>query len=358
MIPLTAARRLGPIRTGTLVVLTVALAGGAHARGRVRVGIIASVGPTSAKPDVAEQMVRAGTVMFRFNLAHKDKRLALREAGITRDAARRVGARVPLLFDLPGGKMRTGAEPAGGAVELREGQSFTLSYGVRAAPSTAAAATVDYAKLGPYAEVGGKVLLHQGKIELEITGATPGQIQTRVVRGGTLRGHATVNLVGKDPIFPAMTSLDRRKLKIAVQSGADLIGVSMVQTETQMQAVRRALLRLGASKVKLVAKIETLSALANIEGLVRESDIVMIARGDLATAVGTKEALHRAEEKIAAACKRQGKPFIDATGFEGADAAAEVGHARSLGPRYIMLKNTAIDADPAGIVGRLRDLLK
>jgi pyruvate kinase len=346
-------------RTSALVAGALCVLCAAPAQARQKpIGIIASIGDTSAKPQVAEQMLREGCKWFRFNLAHKNKRLAQREAGICRDAAGRLGVKAPLLFDLPGGKMRTGAPPVEGSAELREGQSFTLSFGVRAAPSTAGGATVDYAKLGSYAEAGGRVLLHQGKIELEITGVQPGKIETRVVRGGTLRGHATVNLVGKDPIFPSMTSQDRRKLRIAVQSGADYIGVSMVQNAGQMQAVRRALSRLGAPRVKLVSKIETLSALENIDALVRESDLVMIARGDLATAVGTPEALRVAEEKIASACKRQHKPFIDATGFEGADAGSQVAHARALGPRYIMLKNTAIDADPVSLVSRLASQLR
>ena len=346
------------IRTSAILAFALAAAAPAQAGGPKRIGIIASVGDTSAKPEVAERMLREGCNWFRFNLAHKNKRLALREAGVVREAAQRLGVKVPLLFDLPGGKMRTGPPPREGSAELREGQSFTLSYGGRGAPSTAAGATVDYSRLGPYAEVGGRVLLHQGKIELEITAVQPGKIETRVVSGGTLRGHATVNLVGKDPIFPSMTAQDRRKLAIAVQSGADYIGVSMVQNAGQMQAVRRALQRLGAPRVKLVSKIETLSALENIDALVRESDLVMIARGDLSTAVGTPEALRAAEDKIASACKRQHKPFIDATGFEGADAAGQVAHARALGPRFIMLKNTAIDADPASLVSRLRAQLR
>jgi len=178
------------------------------------------------------------------------------------------------------------------------------------------------------------------------------------VRGGILRGRATVNVVGADPAFPTMTPTDRRKLAIAVASGADYIGVSMVQRADQMRAVRRALVRLGKPETRLVAKIETLSALDNLEEIVAESDMVMIARGDLATAVGSVEALRAAEKKIARVCKRRGIPFIDATGFEGPDAAAEVARARKLGSDYILLKNTAIDPDPAGIVERLHALLE
>jgi pyruvate kinase len=355
--------RLALIAIGALALC--ASTSNAYARGRTEIGIISSVGNASASPAVLEAMCRAGNCAFRYNLAHKDKRAALAEAAMARGAARKAGLARPIfLFDLPGGKIRTGLAPAGGAVELRVGQPFALAYGrsVRPAPATADGATVDHPRLGDYARPGARVILHQGKIELEVTAVEPGRVLTRVVRvdpGARLQGHATVNLVGEDPAFPLMTAQDRRKLKIAVAAGATHIGVSMVQTPAQMRAVRRALDRLGAKRVKLVAKIETLSAMKNLEEIARLSDIVMIARGDLRTALVTPEALHAAEQKIAAVCKKLGKQFIDATGFEGPNAAQEVANARSLGTRYILLKNTAVAGhDPVQIVSRLHDLLR
>lgn len=359
------ARRTRPVLLGTAsVICALALLGSlalprraqAGAPGRLR--IVASVGPTSGTVEVLQRLLVQGADLFRFNLAHKDRRISLRETQAARAAVARVGRQdVALLFDLPGGKLRTGPAPAGGELTLREGDAFALTFGGRAGATTRDGASVDYARLDRYAQVGGRVLLHQGKLELEITAVAPGRIETRVVRGGVLRGHATVNLVGQDPRFPAMTAQDRRKLKIAVECGADLVGVSMVQTPSQMRAVRRALVRLGAPRVRLVSKIETLSALEHLEAIVDESDLAMIARGDLATAVGTKEALTAAERRIAEVCRRKGKAFFDATGFEGPDAAAEVARARALGSSYIILKNTAIDADPASLVSRLRALL-
>jgi len=343
------------------LVAAAAASASASPRGRSaarRPAIIASVGTPSATPEVAEKMLRSGTRWFRFNLAHKNKRLAAKEAAVVRGAAAKLGVEAPLLFDLPGGKIRTGPPPAAGQVSLREGAAFTLRHGGRASASTKGAAWVDYKGIDRYVKVGDRVLLHQGKIALEVTSVAPGEIRTRVVQGGLLRGRATVNVVGADPAFPTMTATDRRKLAIAVASGADYIGVSMVQRAEQMRAVRRALVRLGKPETRLVAKIETLSALDNLEEIVAESDMVMIARGDLATAVGSPEALRAAEKRIASVCKRRGVEFIDATGFEGPNAAAEVARAKKLGSHYILLKNTAIDPDPAGIVERLHALLE
>jgi pyruvate kinase len=340
---------------GLLLVAGPLLAARAGAAGKI--GIIPSIGDASARPEVIARMVAHGATAFRFNLAHKDKRLAQREAGAVRAALRPLGVAPRLLFDLPGGKVRTGAPPAGGAVELRPGSRFVLGYGRRAAPSTASYATVDHAQLGRFAAIGGRILLHQGKIELEITAVRPGEIETRVVRGGTLRGHATVDVAGQEPTFPAMTAQDRRKLAIAVASGATDIGVSMVQHAGQIQAVRRALVRLSARGVRIVAKIETRAALDHLDAIVAASDAVMIAGGDLATAVGSLKALLAAEQQIATAARRRSKPLIHATAFEGPDAKEAVARTRRLGSDFVVLKATAIEPDPVEHVARIAALL-
>lgn len=318
--------------------------------------LIASIGPASSDASTLGRLVRAGAAWLRVNLAHNDVEDT---ASLIRNLRQAVdGAPIPLLFDLPGGKIRTGPPPLGGSALLRDGERFTLRYGLPERPSTEQEATLDYANLSSHARVGGRVLLHQGKIELLVTDVSAGRIETKVVRGGTLRGRATVDLLGADPAFPKLREEDRRKIRIAVENGADYIGVSMLQRPDQMDAVREELRRLSAAHVKLVSKIETLSALENLEAIVERSDLVMIAGGDLATAVGSEQALRLAQLKIADAAARHGKDLIVATGYEGADAPAKIQHARDLGAGFILLKNTAIDPDPIGIVDRLEAIIR
>lgn len=322
--------------------------------------LIASLGPSSADVESIRGLILAGTTWLRVNLAHMDIEDT---AALTRNVDQALaqtagGDRVRRLFDLPGGKIRTGPAPEDKSVVLREGSLFNLRYGGPERPSQTDEATVDYENLAPYAKVGGTVLLHQGKIELLITAVAPGRIETRVVRGGTLRGHATVDLLGGDPAFPRLREEDRRKIKIAVENRADYIGVSMVQRPDQMTAVREELKRLSASHVQIVSKIETLSALENIDAIVERSDVVMIAGGDLATAVGSEAALRTAELKIADAAARHGKPLIAATGYEGPDAPAKVSRAMRLNAGFILLKGTAIEPEPIAIVRRLDAIIR
>ncbi|HEU5056959.1 MAG TPA: pyruvate kinase, partial [Kofleriaceae bacterium] len=191
----------------------------------------------------------------------------------------------------------------------------------------------------------------------------PGRIATRVVRGGALRSKMGLALAGRELPFPAMTAQDRRKLTIAVDSGADWIGVSMVQGPRNIAAVRRALARLGAEHVKVVAKIESRAALDNLDAILDAADAVMIARGDLATAVGDR--LPAVQARIAARARARGKPFIVASNLlsamqEGARPSranrADVRRARAQRPAFLMLNETALGADPGLIVETLRDL--
>jgi pyruvate kinase len=341
------------------------------------ISIVACIGPTSSDRATVRQMVRAGASMFRLNMAHQNE-ASTRQAV----AAIRAGAskRAPILCDLPGGKLRTAPMPQGtDRITIRPGADFVLRYGESWSTgerrSSVAGTWVDYdnppgVTVGQYARPGGKIWLHQGKIVLQVTGVTDREIQTRVVKGGKLSSKASLALMGQDPAFPELTQDDRQQLAVAVKNGATHIGASMIQRPDQITAIRRELSRLGAPHVKVVAKIETLGALEprSLDAIVRKADEVMIARGDLGVALeGDAGALHRAERSIATVCRRYGKPVMDATGFlsgmrtHGAPTLTnllDIRHARfSVKPDSIMLKGTAINADPVAPVRVLRRAL-
>jgi len=342
-----------------------------------RIAIVASIGPASSDRSTIRRLVRSGVSMFRLNMAHQDQRSTPVAVAAIRQGA---GRRAPILCDLPGGKLRTGLMPRGTEkVTLQQGESFVLRYGERwseaSRRTSATAAWVDYdnppgVTVGQYARPGGRIWLHQGKVVLEVTRVTDREIQTRVVGGGHLSSRASLALMGQDPAFPELTGDDRQKLAVAVRNGATHIGASMIQRPSQIDAIRHELGRLGARHVRVVAKIETVGALepTSLDAIVRRADEVMIARGDLGVALaGNTRALHRAERQIATACRRYGKPVMDATGFlsgmrtHGAPSLAnllDIRHARfAVRPDSIMLKGTAINADPVAPVKLLRRAL-
>ncbi len=325
-------------------------------------GVIATLGPSSGTIQTIRGMLRAGARVARVNLSHNNARSTAKVVRPLRAAAKREGLRVPLLADLPGGKVRMGkmgAKP----VTLKKGQNFEVVTG-RNVKTSQARASVAYSTLTKHTKVGDHLLIDDGNIELLVKSVGKNKVKTTVVKAGTMRSNIGLAIKGKELPFPAMTSQDRRKLKIAVDNGADWIGVSMVQSPKNLQAVRRVLDRLGAKNVKLVAKIESVSAMKNLSAIVAQADIIMIARGDLGTAVGPKN-LAKAEAQIAKIAKEHGKPFIAATNYmsnmiknstPSAANKADVKKTLKLQPTWFMLNDTAIGNHPVATVKELKKM--
>ena len=329
-----------------------------------KTGVIATLGPSSSKKKVIRQMLRAGARVARVNLSHNGAKSVATIVKPLRQAARAEGLQVPLLADLPGGKVRMGAMGPK-AVSLRKGQNFEIVLG-KSVKTSQKQASVAYRELYRHAKVGDHLLIDDGNIRLRILSVGKNKISTTVVKAGGMRSNIGLALEGKELPFPAMTSQDRRKLKIAVDNGVDWIGVSMVQSPKNLQAVRRALDKLGAKNVKLVAKIESVSAMKNLAAIVDQADMIMIARGDLGTAVGAKN-LARAEAEIARVATERGKPFIAATNYmsnminnpkPSAANRADVEKALSHQPNFFMLNETAIGKYPVATVKELGSLIE
>jgi pyruvate kinase len=334
------------------------------ARGaKAKPGIIATLGPKSAKPTTMRSMLRAGMKVARINLTHNNARSAAKLANTLRAAAAKERRKVPLLFDLPGGKVRLG-KMGPKPVTLKRGDSYDIVTEPNARTTTRAAA-VNFAGLARQARVGDVLLLDDGRLSLRVKSVSKGRIRTQVTRGGSLRSKMGIAIKGKEVSFPSMTRTDRRKLKIAVDNGADWIGVSMTQSPKNLAAVRRALDRLGAKNVKIVAKVESQSALKNLKAIVEHADVIMIARGDLGTAVGPKN-LRTAERVIAAEARAQGKTFIAASNYmsnmlknssPSSANRADVRTSLKEHPTWFMLNETAIGTNPTKTVRELKKII-
>jgi len=321
--------------------------------------IVATLGPRTGDTKTLREMMRSGMQLARINMSHNDARSVRAMVGKLREAEKAQGRRVPLLFDLPGGKARI-TKVAGGSFSIVDGQRYDLVT----QPGTSTdhkQAGVGYAGLEKQVAVGDRVLLDDGKIALRITGIRGQRIVTKVERGGPMRSRMGLTLDGKELPFPAMTAQDRRKLEIAVANGADYIGVSFVQSAKNVLAVRRALDKLGAANVKLVAKIESYSGIAELASIMDHADIIMIARGDLSAAVG-KEKLPAVQAQIAAMARARGKTFAVATGLmsnmlsESKPSAAnrrDVKQTVAQEPGWLILNETAISPYPVETVREL-----
>ncbi len=313
-----------------------------------KTGIIATLGPQTANVSKLQRMLRAGMKVARINMSHNGARSTKAMMAMFREAAALEGKNTPVLFDLPGGKVRL-TKLAGPRFSIKAGQTFVLTTDPRAA-TTPKMAGVGYPKLAKHARVGHRVLLDDGKLELVVTAVGRKHITTRVIRGGQIRSRMGLALKDVELPFPAMTAQDRRKLKIAVDNGADWIGASFVQGPANVLAVRRALDKMGAKHVKIVAKIESKRGVKNLGAIMDHADMIMIARGDLKVAVGEKN-LARVQAKIAKQARARGVEFIVATGLvsnmlsQPSPSAAnrrDIRRTAGQGARWLMLNETAI----------------
>jgi len=277
-----------------------------------RTKIVATLGPASADARTIAALLSTGADVVRLNLAHANASTHQRTAAIVRDEAERLKREIGILADLPGPKMRSGVID-GDEVSLEPGQPFTLFPEEREGDARGVSTSVD--NLANLVEVGEEIFLADGAIILRVTSVENGEVHTEVVRRGLLRSRKGMHVPRAESKIQAFTADDEDSLDLALSIGVDLIGLSFIRSADDMQRVRDSLTKKVKSKLKqpqLVAKIETRSAIENLDEIVHAADAVMVARGDLGIQMPFKE-VPLLQKEIIRKCNRTGTPVITAT---------------------------------------------
>jgi len=318
-----------------------------------RTKIVATLGPASDAPDVLDQLIRAGVDVVRLNLSHGSVDEHLERLGRVRAAADRTGHVVGILADLPGPKVRAGQLPADG-VWLAEGALVELYPGE--SPSSASELHVDYPTLLTDVHAGDRVVIGDGAISLRVEEVDHLRVLARVVTGGRTQGRPGVHLPSERIRLHAPTDDDLRLAGIMAAAGVDFIAVSFVRAAADLRRVREAVL---PHVPRLVAKIETLPAVAALEEIAAEADAVMVARGDLGIECPLEDVPHL-QKRIIRLCVELGVPVITATQVlesmitSPAPTRAEVSDIANAvfdGTDALMLSaETAIGHDPVAVV--------
>jgi pyruvate kinase len=231
---------------------------------------------------VLERLVAAGVDVVRMNFSHgtaEDHRA--RAEGI-RAAAARLGRTVGILGDLQGPKIRVG-KFAEGKIQLEPGQPFILDAACTLGDPTRVG--LDYKELPKDVRHGDILLLDDGRLKLQVEVVHGSEIRTRVLVGGELSNNKGINRQGGGLTAPALTAKDMDDIKTAAQIGVDFVAVSFPKSAADMYMARQ-LLRAAGSDAVLIAKVERVEAVENLEEILDASDGVMVARGDLAVEVG------------------------------------------------------------------------
>lgn len=259
-----------------------------------------TLGPGCAGADTLEAMFAAGMTGVRLNLSHVGLAGAAPALESLHTAAARAGVRPQLLIDLQGPELRIGALPA--PLELTEGAAVLLGAGGVPVPQAVL----------PFLLPGQQVLLDDGKLLARVTGLAAGGARAQVLRGGLLRGKKSIALPGAEIEPPTLTDADRANLALARGCGVTAVMQPFVRGRADLEAVRRALADAGAPDIRLLAKIENQSGVDHLDELIPACDEIVIARGDLGNAVGLI-ALPALQKRIAARCRRAGRPFMVVT---------------------------------------------
>jgi pyruvate kinase len=270
--------------------------------------IVATAGPRSNDPPELARVIEAGTDVIRLNLAHGDHETHAATAVCAREQAQKAGRIVGVLADLPGPKMRTGPI-AKDRIVLYSGESFELTTAEVEGDWNRVSTNVPH--LEDLVSPGDEVFLADGTIVLEVKNVKRGVVETVVRRGGGLRSRKGLHLPHAERHLDAFTEGDRRGLELALRLHLELVGISFVRDAEDVRRVRAALPEHGHLPA-LVAKIETRSALDNLDEIILEADVVMVARGDL----GIQVPLHRVpliQKDIIRRCNATATPVITAT---------------------------------------------
>ena len=248
--------------------------------------IVATLGPASSDPDVLERLIQAGADVVRLNFSHGKAQDHIDRANLVRAIAQRVGKPVALMADLQGPKIRVGKFAAGKTM-LVAGAPFVLDGG-RTEPGDDLGVGLDYKELPHDVKPGDTLLLNDGLIVLEVERVAGEAVHTVVRIGGELSNNKGINKQGGGLTAPALTAKDMDDIKTAMGLLADYVAVSFPKNATDMELARQLCLVAAPSghKPGLIAKIERAEAIPQLEAILRVSDGIMVARGDLAVEVG------------------------------------------------------------------------
>jgi pyruvate kinase len=271
--------------------------------------IVATMGPACNNKKTLREMFDAGLNVCRLNFSHGSYEDHANIIKIIRELNDETGMNVAILADLQGPKIRTN-EMENNGVLLKKDEIVTI--GTEKVIGTASSFSINYKKLPTEVKPGERILLDDGKITLEVT-STDGSksFQAKVIHGGILSSKKGVNLPNTKISMPSLTEKDIEDLSFALEQNVDWIGLSFVRCAQDIIELKK-LIASKKCKAKVIAKIEKPEALTEIDEIVKESDGLMVARGDLGVEVPYQN-VPLIQKMLIKKCITHAKPIIVAT---------------------------------------------
>lgn len=273
-----------------------------------RTKIVATIGPATRGRANLKKAIMSGMNVARLNFSHGTHEDHLKVIRELREVSEELHAPVTILQDLQGPKIRVGRFE-GGEIELNEGEQVVITTeNIVGKPGLIPS---DYKDLTKAARPGNRIMLDDGLLELKIDRVEDPRVYATVLFGGVLKDRKGMNVPGGELAIECLTEKDLRDLEFGLANGVDYVALSFVRKGDDIRQLQD-IIKLKAPGTKIVAKIEMLEAIDNLEEIVRLSDAVMVARGDLAVEVGQTR-LPQIQKQIVQLCNKIGCPVITAT---------------------------------------------
>lgn len=276
--------------------------------------ITASVGPSCETERMLKQMISTGVNVCRINFSHDTGDTQGHKIDLIRKISDELNMPVGVMIDLQGPKHRIGNFATEEKYQIKPGQTFT--FDTDETPGNAHRVQLPDMDVIQSLGVGDRILLNDGKIEMQVTDVTPDAIRTKVIRGTEIWSRRGFNLPDTDIKTSVLTEKDRADLEYAITKDPDWVAVSFVQRPEDIAEVRDFITARTSRPIKIMAKIERKMAVEKIADIASIADGIMIARGDLAVEL-PYEQVPAISRHIIRECRRLNRPVIMATQMLG-----------------------------------------
>jgi len=269
--------------------------------------IVATVGPASNNKEMLRALVKEGVDVFRLNFSHGSHEDHLKVINFVRELNAEMGTKVALLQDLQGPKIRVNDMQPG--IEIKAGDDITIT--TKQVLGNSELVSTSYENLPKDVKIGDMILIDDGKIELKVKKVEGINVLCTVVYGGPLKPRKGINLPNTKVSAPSLTEKDLADLYFGLKQNLDWVALSFVRKAQDILSLRE-ILNTEKSTTRIVAKIEKPEALENIDGILAETDAIMVARGDLGVEI-MMEDVPMVQKGLIEKCNKLGKPVIVAT---------------------------------------------
>jgi len=274
----------------------------------VKTKIVCTLGPASTSEEMLEKMIVAGMDIVRLNFSHGDHEDFRRTFNTVRRLSEKFNHQVSIICDIQGPKIRTG----------RMKEAFVVKPGdvIRVTPEkivgTKERISIKYPTILKDLDPGELIFINDGIIRLRVTEKQPNDLVCVVESGGSISDHKGCNIPSGKISMEVVTEKDRKDLQFISGLGPEWVAASFIGTAEDVRKVKRTLAEFGNTDIKIISKIERPVALQNLDAIIKESDALMVARGDLGVEIPTQE-VPIAQKTMVKKCNQEGKPVIVAT---------------------------------------------